>query len=74
MDLLKQAFDNLERTVEKTVTEAALTVVESTSEFPDRNKQIAARPPPPVITGSGNHHMANALQHTRFWRAVGRPM
>lgn len=34
MDLLKQAFSELERTVEKTVTEAASVVVESASEYP----------------------------------------
>lgn len=34
MDLIKQAFSELERTVEKTVTEAASAVVESANEFP----------------------------------------
>ncbi len=34
MDLIKQAFSELERTVEKTVTEAASAVVESASEYP----------------------------------------
>lgn len=34
MDLLKQAFSELERTVEKTVTEAASAVVESASQYP----------------------------------------
>lgn len=34
MDLLKQAFSEFERTVEKTVTEAASAVVESANEYP----------------------------------------
>lgn len=54
MDLLEQACHNLEETLARKVTEAALAVVESTSELPDRSKQLAAsRGPASLLDAKG---------------------
>lgn len=55
MDLLKQAFDSLERTVDTAVSEAASVVVKSASEFPKPAEQPARVAKQLHISSAGVH-------------------
>jgi hypothetical protein len=66
MDLLKQAFDNIERTVDATSATVLSTVVESASEFPKpANPAIpAARAAKKLhVSSTGNNTASISAQH-----------